>query len=100
MILRDTILRHYNGCDDAMRQLKKANYLIEHLKQKVVSSPVVYYKTIVDSARNVYLAGELEKSNVKLEEYRKKYERGTTISFWLLALLSLSILINIFKFRK
>jgi hypothetical protein len=100
MILKDTLFRYYNGCDNVMRQLKKANFLISHLKNQVLISPIVYYKTVVDSARNVYLSGELDKSNTKLEVYRRKYEKSTTISFWLLALLTLSILINIFKFRK
>lgn len=100
MILKDTLIRYYNGCDNVMRQLKKAEYLITHLKKQVMISPVVYYKTVVDSARNVYLSGELDKSNEKLEKYRKKYEQGMTISLWLLALLTLSVLINVFKFRK
>ena len=100
MILKDSPSRYYNGCDDIKRQLYKADKLINHLKNQVLISPVVYYRTVVDSARNVYLSGELDKSNAKLEGYRVKYERGMRINIWLLAILTLSILINVFKFKK
>jgi len=93
-ILRDTIVRYYNGCDSLKKELKRAKGLIEHLTYEIQLKPIVYYKTIVDSARNVSLQNQLNQANEELKKRNKNYVMSL---WWIIALmiaLLLSILLN------
>lgn len=96
-ILRDTIIRYYNGCDSLKRELRRGKNLIDHLTEQIKIKPIVYYKTIVDSARNVSLQTQLNEANAEL----KKKSNNYLISLWfiigLLIALIISLLINFFK---
>lgn len=96
-ILRDTIIRYYNGCDSLKKELKRGKNLIDHLTEQIKIKPIVYYKTIVDSARNVSLQTQLNEANAEL----KKKSNNYLISLWfiigLLIALIISLLINFFK---
>jgi hypothetical protein len=96
-ILRDTIVRYYNGCDSLKKELSRAKRLIDHLTNEIQLKPIVYYKTIVDSARNVSLQNQLNQANSDL----KKRNRNYVISLWwiigLMIALLLSILLNFKK---
>lgn len=96
-ILRDTLIRYYNGCDSLKRELRRGKNLIDHLTEQIKIKPIVYYKTIVDSARNVSLQTQLNEANAEL----KKKSNNYLISLWfiigLLIALIISLLINFFK---
>ena len=96
-ILRDTIIRYYNGCDSLKKELRRGKNLIDHLTEQIKIKPIVYYKTIVDSARNVSLQTQLNEANAEL----KKKSNNYLISLWfiigLLIALIISLLINFFK---
>ena len=94
IILRDTLIRYYNGCDSLKKELGRAKRLIDHLTNEIKIKPIVYYKTIVDSARNVSLQNQLNQANEELKTRNKNY----LISLWwiigLLIALILSLILN------
>jgi hypothetical protein len=96
-ILQDTLIRYYNGCDSLKKELRRGKNLIDHLTEQIKIKPIVYYKTIVDSARNVSLQTQLNEANAEL----KKKSNNYLISLWfiigLLIALIISLLINFFK---
>lgn len=96
-ILRDTFIRYYNGCDSLKNQLGRAKRLIEHLTEQIKTKPIVYYKTIVDSARNVSLQFQLNQANQELKKRNKNY----LISLWfIIGLLIALILSLLLKYKK
>ena len=96
-ILRDTIVRYYNGCDSLKKELKRAKGLIEHLTYEIQLKPIVYYKTIVDSARNVSLQNQLNQANEELKKRNKNYVMSLWWIIGLMIALLLSILLNFKK---
>jgi len=99
-ILRDTIVRYYNGCDSLKKELKRAKNLIDHLTYQVQLKPIVYYKTIVDSARNVSLQTQLNEANAELKKKTKNYLMSLWWIIGLLIALILSLIINFLNIRK
>lgn len=96
-ILRDTFFRYYNGCDSLKKELKRAKNLIDHLTYEIQLKPIVYYKTIVDSARNVSLQTQLNQANDELKKKSKNYLTSLWFIIGLLIALILSILLNFKK---
>jgi hypothetical protein len=96
-ILRDTIVRYYNGCDSLKKELKRAKGLIEHLTYEIQLKPIVYYKTIVDSARNVSLQNQLNQANEELKKRNKNYVMSL---WWIIALMIALLLSILLNFKK
>jgi len=96
-ILRDTLIRYYNGCDSLKKELKRGKNLIDHLTEQIKIKPIVYYKTIVDSARNVSLQTQLNEANQELKNKSKSYLMSLWFIIGLLIALIISLIINFFK---
>jgi hypothetical protein len=97
IILRDTLIRYYNGCDSLKKELSRAKRLIDHLTNEIQLKPIVYYKTIVDSARNVSLQNQLNQANDDLKKRNKNY----VISLWWIIALMIALLLSILlNFKK
>lgn len=87
-ILIDTIKI---DCKEVRNELKRAKGLIDHLTNQIQAKPIIYYRTIIDSARNVSLQNQLNQANDELKNKGKKY----LISLWWIIALLIALLLSI-----